>query len=180
MAGLAGGRRLAVPKRGTRPTADRVREALFSSVESAVDLAGARVLDLYAGSGALGLEALSRGAETAMFVEANATAAAVLADNVRAVGLGGTVRRAKVAAVLAEAPDAPYDLVLADPPYANPVDADLAALVAGGWVGPGGLVIVERDVRAGPPEWPEALAPMRVRRYGDTELHWAIAGGNGA
>jgi 16S rRNA (guanine966-N2)-methyltransferase len=173
VAGLAGGRRLAVPGRGTRPTADRVREALFSAVESAVDLDGARVLDLYAGSGALGLEALSRGAAAALFVESNPTAAAVLADNVRAVGLGGTVRRAKVATVLAETPDAPYDLVLADPPYADPIDATLRALVAGSWVAPGGLVIVERDARGGPPDWPEPLAAMRVRRYGDTELHWA-------
>lgn len=173
VAGLAGGRRLAVPRRGTRPTADRVREALFSAVESAVDLDGARVLDLYAGSGALGLEALSRGAATALFVESDRSASTVLADNLRTVGLGGTARRAKVAAVLAERPDAPYDLVLADPPYAEPIDADLRALVAGGWVAPSGLVIVERDVRTGPPDWPQPLAAMRVRRYGDTELHWA-------
>jgi len=176
VAGVAGGRRLTVPGKGTRPTSDRVREALFSAVEAAMDLHGARVLDLYAGSGALGLEALSRGAEAVTLVESDAGAVAVLRKNVAAVGLpGAVVRQGRVATVLAEQGQ-PYDLVLSDPPYALDNDAlraDLAALVDHGWTAPDALVIVERARRSGPPEWPEALVAMKVRRYGDTELHWA-------
>ena len=139
-----------------------------------MDLDGARVLDLYAGTGALGLEALSRGAATAVLVESDAGALAVLRKNIAAVGLGGAVARpGKVAAVLAEPPAAPFDLVLADPPYALDPAADLAALVANDWVAPGALVVVERARRSGPPTWPSRLVPGRIRRYGDTELHWA-------
>jgi 16S rRNA (guanine966-N2)-methyltransferase len=174
VAGVAGGRRLAVPPKGTRPTSDRVREALFSAVQSAVDLDGARVLDLYAGSGALGLEALSRGASSALFVESSAGALAVLRKNVAAVGLPGVVRAGKVAAVLAAGSAEPFDLVLADPPYAvEDLGGELAALVAGGWVGPGSLVIVERSRRAGDLTWPDPLSPLKVRHYGETSLHWA-------
>lgn len=174
VAGVAGGRRLAVPPKGTRPTSDRVREALFSAVESAVDLDGARVLDLYAGSGALGLEALSRGAATATFVESASGALAVLRKNVASVGLPGVVRAGKVAAVLLGGSAEPFDLVLADPPYAvEDLGAELSSLVAGGWVGPGSLVIVERSRRAGELTWPEPLAPLKVRHYGETSLHWA-------
>jgi 16S rRNA (guanine966-N2)-methyltransferase len=174
VAGSAGGRQLTVPRRGTRPTSDRVREALFSAIESAMDLEGARVLDLYAGTGALGLEALSRGAATAMLVESDSSALAVLRKNVAAVGLpGAVVRPGKVSAVLAEACAEPFDLVLADPPYALDPAPDLAALVASGWVGPGSLVVVERARRSGPLTWPDGLVPGRIRRYGDTELQWA-------
>jgi 16S rRNA (guanine966-N2)-methyltransferase len=174
VAGTAGGRQLAVPKRGTRPTSDRVREALFSAVEAALDLDGARVLDLYAGSGALGLEALSRGAATAVLVESDASAVAVLRKNIAAIGLPGAVARpGRVAAVLAEPPGEPFDLVLADPPYALDPNPDLVALAANGWLAPGSLVILERARRSAPPDWPPPLVPARVRRYGDTELHWA-------
>ena len=173
VAGAAGGRQLAVPKRGTRPTSDRVREALFSAVEAALDLDGTRVLDLYAGSGALGLEALSRGAATAMLVESDSNAVAVLRKNIAAVGLpGAVVRPGSVAAALAQAPEEPFDLVLADPPYALDPSADLAALVRG-WLAPGAVVVLERARRSGPPDWPSPLVPGRIRRYGDTELHWA-------
>jgi 16S rRNA (guanine966-N2)-methyltransferase len=171
---VAGGRRLAVPQKGTRPTSDRVREALFSAIESAVDLDGARVLDLYAGSGALGLEALSRGAESAVFVESAPAALAILRKNVAALGLPGSVRAGKVAAVLAAGSPTPYDLVLADPPYAlEDLGAELASLVSGGWVGPGSLVILERSRRAASLAWPDPLAPMKVRHYGETSVHWA-------
>lgn len=174
VAGVAGGRRLTVPPKGTRPTSDRVREALFSAVESALDLTDARVLDLYAGSGALGLEALSRGAASAVFVESAPGALAVLRKNIAAVGLPGEVRPGKVATVLAAGSAAPFDLVLADPPYAaEDLSAELAALVSGGWVGPGSLVIVERSRRAAELAWPDPLAPMKVRHYGETSLHWA-------
>lgn len=174
VAGVAGGRRLAVPDKGTRPTSDRVREALFSAVESAVDLADARVLDLYAGTGALGLEALSRGAASALFVESAPGALAVLRKNVAAVGLPGVVRAGRVAAVLATGSADPFDLVLADPPYVvADLTAELTALVTGGWVGPGSFVIVERSRRAAALDWPEPLAAMKVRHYGETSLHWA-------
>ncbi|SEP51472.1 16S rRNA (guanine966-N2)-methyltransferase [Amycolatopsis saalfeldensis] len=176
MAGRAGGRRLKVPPKGTRPTSERVREALFNALDVAGELDGARVLDLYAGSGALGLEALSRGAADAWFVEADRRAADVLRGNVADVGLGGTVRAAPVEAVVAAPAPTRFDLVLADPPYA--VDAAalgrvLAALDEGGWLGEGALVVVERAARDGAPDWPAAFTPTREKRYGDTALYWA-------
>ena len=177
VAGAAGGRRLTVPPAGTRPTSERVREALFSAVEAAMELAGASVLDLYAGSGALGLEALSRGAARVGFVESDGGALAVLRRNVAAVGMPGTrVVPGRVRSVLDRGADHPYDLVLADPPYAVPeteLRAVLAALAVGGWTEAGSLVVVERDRRSPETEWPPPLAGTRTVRYGDTELRWA-------
>jgi 16S rRNA (guanine966-N2)-methyltransferase len=175
VAGAAGGRRLAVPPRGTRPTSDRVREALFSALDADPGLTGAAVLDLCAGSGALGLEALSRGAEHALFVESDRRAAAVLRQNVAAVGLpGAAVRAAPAAAVLAGASDRPYDVVLVDPPYELP-DVEIAgwlrAAEAGGWLADDVVVVVERAARTGDFGWPEPLVAVRTRRYGDTVLH---------
>ncbi|MBP2476991.1 16S rRNA (guanine966-N2)-methyltransferase [Crossiella equi] len=177
VAGTAGGRRLNVPAKGTRPTSERVREALFSSLEAEIDLDGVRVLDLYAGSGALGLEALSRGAGHALLVESDRRAAEVLRANVAAVGLkGAEVRNATVATTLGLAAPQAYDVVFADPPYA--VDAAalhtaLSALVANGWVTNGSLVLVERAARDGGVRWPEPLVELRTRKYGDTAVHWA-------
>jgi 16S rRNA (guanine966-N2)-methyltransferase len=176
VAGTAGGRRLKVPPKGTRPTSERVREALFNALETAGELDGAHVLDLYAGSGALGLEALSRGAADALFVEADRRAVDVLRGNVTALGLGGTVRAGQVEAVVAAPAPRPYDLVLADPPYA--VDAAalggvLAALAAGGWLGGSALVVVERAARDGEPGWPGGYTPTRAKKYGDTAVYWA-------
>jgi 16S rRNA (guanine966-N2)-methyltransferase len=174
VAGIAGGRRLSVPPKGTRPTSDRVREALFSAIVSAVDLEDARVLDLYAGSGALGLEALSRGAASAVFVESANGALSVLRKNIASVGLPGEVRPGKVSAVLASGASSIFDLVLMDPPYVvEDLSPELGLLVSGGWVGPGSLVIVERSRRAADLAWPEPLAPLKVRHYGETSLHWA-------
>jgi 16S rRNA (guanine966-N2)-methyltransferase len=175
VAGAAGGRRLAVPPRGTRPTSDRVREALFSALDADPGLVGAAVLDLCAGSGALGLEALSRGAEHALFVESDRRAAAVLRQNVAAVGLpGASVRAAPAAAVLAGSAARGYDVVLVDPPYELP-DAEIAgwlvAADAGGWLSEEVVVVVERAARTGDFRWPEPLAAVRTRRYGDTVLH---------
>ncbi|WP_199430370.1 16S rRNA (guanine(966)-N(2))-methyltransferase RsmD [Qaidamihabitans albus] len=173
VAGKAGGRRLRVPPRGTRPTSEKVREALFNALEVAGELTGARVLDLYAGSGALGLEALSRGAAEALFVEADRRAAEILRSNVGALGLGGSVRHGKAETVLAEPAAEPFDLVVADPPYAAGDDrlaAVLAALAGGGWIADGGLVVVERAWRDGEPAWPPGFAPLRAKRYGDTGL----------
>lgn len=178
VAGTAGGRRLRVPPHGTRPTSERVREALFSALDAAGVVADARVLDLYAGSGALGLEALSRGAADAVFIEADRRAADVLRANLRDVGLGGSIRHGRAEAALARPPDAPFDLVLADPPYDLP-SAELhhvLRLLTGGWLAPGALVVVERALRDGELDWPEGFEPLRVRRYGDTALHWAEFG----
>ena len=179
VAGTAGGRRLKVPPKGTRPTSERVREALFNALETAGELDGAHVLDLYAGSGALGLEALSRGAADALFVEADRRAVDVLRGNVAALGLGGTVRAGQVETVVAAPAPRPYDLVLADPPYA--VDAAalgkvLASLASGGWLGSSALVVVERAARDGEPDWPAGFEPSRAKKYGDTAVFWADYG----
>ncbi|MBM7772802.1 16S rRNA (guanine966-N2)-methyltransferase [Actinokineospora baliensis] len=183
VAGAAGGRRLAVPPKGTRPTADRVREALFSALEAAVDLDGARVLDLYAGSGALGFEALSRGAALVTLVEQDRAAVEVLRRNAATVAMPGVdIRASRVDRVLAAAPTAPYDLVFADPPYALD-DAELAAALTAltaGWLGPEATVVVERSTRSGDPHWPPALVGTRSRRYGETTLHWAVHSGHRA
>lgn len=176
VAGKAGGKRLRVPPRGTRPTSERVREALFNALEVAGELDGARVLDLYAGSGALGIEALSRGAREVLFVESDRAAADVLRGNVAAIGLGGEVRRGRVEQVLADAAAAPFDLVLADPPYAvggTELAAVLTALSPGGWIVADGLVVVERAERDGEPDWPPGFTALRSRRYGDTALYRA-------
>ena len=176
IAGAAGGRRITVPPAGTRPTSDRVREALFSALVADPGLDGAAVLDLCAGSGALGLEALSRGAAHALFVESDRRAAGVLRRNVAALALpGAEVRAAGAAAVLASPADRAYDVVLVDPPYATP-DAEvagwLAAAHAHGWLAADAVVVVER-ARGGAFPWPPPLAGVRERRYGDTVLHTA-------
>ncbi|MFF7332558.1 16S rRNA (guanine(966)-N(2))-methyltransferase RsmD [Streptomyces sp. NPDC090306] len=175
IAGRAGGRRLAVPPgNGTRPTSDRAREGLFSSWESLLGgpLSGERVLDLYAGSGAVGLEALSRGAGHTLLVEADARAARTIRDNVRAVGLpGAEVRTAKAEqAARGEAPAEPYDLVFLDPPYAVPDDdlrEILLTLRTGGWLADDALVTVERSTRGGEFRWPTGFGAIRSRRYGE-------------
>lgn len=174
--GLAGGRRLRVPTTA-RPTTDRVREALFNVLAARCDLDGLRVLDLYAGSGALGLEALSRGAASVLFIEQDRRAAEVITGNVATVGLpGATVRRGSVAAVLASGAAAPVDLVLADPPYdvaAADVESILHSLRRCGWVGAGAMVVVERPASAPELSWPPGWAVWPVRRYGDTRLESA-------
>jgi 16S rRNA (guanine966-N2)-methyltransferase len=175
IAGAAGGRRLAVPPAGTRPTSDRVREALFSALAHDPGLEGARVLDLCSGSGALGLEALSRGAAHALFVESDRRAAGVLRRNVAGLGLAGAVvRAATAAAVLAAPADRAYDVVLVDPPYDVP-DAEIAGWLAAaaehGWLAEAATVVVERSGRGGAFPWPAPLRGARERRYGDTVLH---------
>ncbi len=178
IAGAAGGRRIAVPPKGTRPTSDRVREALFSALDAGPGLDGAAVLDLCAGSGALGLEALSRGADHALLVESDRRAAGVLQRNVATVGLpGAQVRVAQAGAVLAAPADRAYDVVLVDPPYdvpATEVAGWLAAAAANGWLAEGAVVVVERAGRDGEFPWPAPLRAGRVRRYGDTTLHTAV------
>ncbi len=182
IAGTAGGRRIAVPGgRTTRPTSDRVREALFASALSDLGgLDGARVLDLYAGSGAIGLEALSRGAVHALLVESDRRAVATLRKNVASLGLpGAQVAADRVRRVLESGSrDGPYDLVVADPPYAvtaEEVGAVLAALRDGGWPAPGALIVVERASRGPHLEWPEGFTEARVRRYGEAALWYGRA-----
>jgi len=175
IAGRAGGRRLAVPPgTGTRPTSDRAREGLFSTWQSLLGgpLEGERVLDLYAGSGAVGLEALSRGAGHTLLVEADARAARVVRDNVRTLGLpGAEVRAGKAEQIVkAAAPGEPYDLVFLDPPYVVPDDdlrEILLTLRSGGWLAEDALVTVERSTRGGEFGWPEGFEPIRARRYGE-------------
>jgi 16S rRNA (guanine966-N2)-methyltransferase len=178
IAGRARGRRLAVPDAGTRPTSDRVREALFSALDHDPGLEGAAVLDLCAGTGALGLEALSRGAAHALFVESDRKAAGVLRRNLATVGLGGEVRLGAAGTVLAGPAPRPFDLVLVDPPYAvgdDEVATWLHAAATNGWLAADAVVIVERGrsggSRAAGFPWPEPLEGVRERRYGDTVIH---------
>jgi len=156
-----------------------VRESLFGALAARIDFTGISVLDLYAGSGALGLEALSRGAASALFVEADQRAAAVITTNITALGFGGaTVRRAPVASVLAGA-GSPVDLVFADPPYdlANDrVQNDLSLLTENGWATTGTIAVVERAAAGAELDWPSGWEPMAPRRYGDTRLEWAEHG----
>ena len=176
ISGVAGGRRLKVPRTGVRPTGDRAREALFNSLTSLLDLRGAAVLDLYAGSGALGLEALSRGAGTVVFVESAAGVLPVLKENLAAVGLpGGRVIAGSVPTVVRGAPPARFDLVLADPPYATPVEevvGVLQGLAQNGWLAPDAVIVVERSSRDEPFEWPTPLVGLRDRRYGEAQLRY--------
>jgi 16S rRNA (guanine966-N2)-methyltransferase len=154
-----------------------VRESLFNIVTARRDLTGLSVLDLYAGSGALGLEALSRGARSALFVESDHRAAAVLADNIARLDLSGaTLRRAAVSTVLAAGAPAPVDLVLADPPYdvdANEVEAVLEALTIHDWARERTVVVVERAVSSAPLNWPGGWDRWQQRVYGDTRLELA-------
>jgi 16S rRNA (guanine966-N2)-methyltransferase len=166
-----------VPPRGTRPTTDRVRESLFNVLTARIDFRGASVLDLYAGSGALGLEALSRGAANAVFVESDQRAAAVIGQNIETLGVtGATLRRGTVASVLAAGTDQHVDLVFADPPYNaadTEVDAMLVALTGRGWTAAGSVVVVERGVSAPELRWPDGWEVWQGRRYGDTRLEMA-------
>ena len=166
-----------MPRTGTRPTTDRVRESLFNVLASRIDFAGASVLDLYAGSGALGLEALSRGATSAVFVESDQRAVAVIAQNVTSLGVAGaTVRRGPVAAVLAGGADRPVDLVLADPPYDVPsaeIEDMLVALITGRWATAATVVVVERAASGPELAWPDGWRLWPSRRYGDTRIELA-------
>ncbi|MER7764851.1 16S rRNA (guanine(966)-N(2))-methyltransferase RsmD [Streptomyces sp. NPDC097619] len=181
IAGTAGGRRLAVPPgTGTRPTSDRAREGLFSTWESLHGVPGSRVLDLYGGSGAVGLEALSRGAHHALLVEADPKAARTIRENVRALGLPGAEFRAGKAEqiVTGPAPADPYDLVFLDPPYAV-TDAALREILltlrSGDWITDDALVTVERSTRGGEFPWPAGFEALRSRRYGEGTLWYGRA-----
>jgi len=189
IAGAVGGRRLSVPPgQGTRPTSDRAREGMFSSWEAQLGGAGAwhgaRVLDLYGGSGAVGLEALSRGAAHVLLVESDARAARTIRQNVAALGLpGAEVRHAKAEQIVSgAAPDAPYDLVFLDPPYAvtdEGVREILLTLRSGHWLTDEALATVERSTRGGEFRWPEGFEGLRSRRYGEGTLWYGRAAERG-
>jgi 16S rRNA (guanine(966)-N(2))-methyltransferase RsmD len=192
VAGVYGGRRIAAPPgEDTRPTADRVREAMFSGLDAANVLCGRAFLDLYAGSGAVGLEAASRGAGHVLLVESDPRAVRIIRDNVAALGAGQVVSvvPGRVATVLNAGPPRPgaalaagplqsdestgFDTVFADPPYATPeeeIAAVLAALAGRDWLNQGARVIVERSKRSPEPAWPRGVTAERSRRYGETML----------
>ena len=185
IAGSRGGRRLSTPPGSrTRPTTDRVREALFSAVaawagtaDAAADeaLAGLAFADLYAGSGAVGLEAASRGAGPVLLVEADKRTAGVTTRNARDLGLAVQVRTGRVETLVAAPSAQAYDVVFLDPPYdlsGESVAAVLAALQQGGWLAEGALLVVERSRRTPDPVWPSLVGESWSRSYGETVLHY--------
>lgn len=170
----------------TRPTTDRVREALFSALVSWLgttdaspdeQLAGCAFLDLFAGSGAVGLEAASRGAAPVLLVEADAATARVAQRNAASTGLNATVRTRRVEQVLSAPAADRFDLVYVDPPYDVPDETvtGVLARLTDGWLVPDALVVVERSSRTPDPSWPDLLAERWSRRYGETTLHFAAA-----
>jgi 16S rRNA (guanine966-N2)-methyltransferase len=184
IAGAAGGRRLATAAgRTTRPTSDRTREGLFATVEAICGgLRGAAVLDLYAGSGAVGLEALSRGAGDVLLIESDGRAAQVIRQNIAAVGLAGArLVTDRVERALGRGPDGPpREFVFADPPYVvgeDEIGRVLAALLTQGWLATGALVALERSTRSGAPTWPQGYEFDRSRRYGEATLWYGLAAG---
>lgn len=187
ISGRLRGLTITVPPAGTRPTTDRVREALYSAIGSRVDLDGAAALDLFAGSGALGLEAVSRGADVAWFVEENQRAVACLKKNTAGASsslssssspLRLTVKRAALpAAVRGRCPlEGGFHLVLADPPYERSAELDepvLEALLAGGWLAEDALVVWERSKRDPAVRWPGGYEVVFERTYGETAVEMA-------
>ncbi|MGL4831924.1 MAG: 16S rRNA (guanine(966)-N(2))-methyltransferase RsmD [Propionibacteriaceae bacterium] len=186
ISGRFGGQRLATPATDkTRPTSDRVREAFFASlvswagtVDEALPLTGMTFLDLYAGSGAMGLEALSRGAERATLVESSRPTAAVIRRNVATLGVSAQVVLSTVTSFLTTT-DAHYDIVWFDPPYAvasADIDAELALVVERNIVVRNGLVVVERSSRSEAPCFPAPFTDSWARRYGETTIYCAQIG----
>lgn len=176
IAGRLRGRRLRVPDEGTRPTSDRVRESVFNMLVHRCDLAGARVLDVYAGSGALGLEALSRGASEATFVDSARKATSAILANAHQCGVAAEVSviTRPAAAYLAGPPEPRFDLVFADPPYAlgpESVNADLIALRP--WLASEAIVVLERSARGSDIDWPPAYEVIIDKNYGDTRVEVA-------
>ena len=186
IAGSAKGRRLSVPG-SARPTTDQVREAAFAVIagwagragDASRALDGLSFLDLCAGSGAVALEAASRGARPVWAVESDRRAAAVIGRNVAATGLPVDVIVRTAEAFAARPVHAPFDVVWADPPYDVPdeaIDAILAALAASGALAPECMLVVERDKRSRVPTWPDGTEALAARVYGDTALHFATRG----
>ncbi len=178
IAGFAGSIPLAVPGPGTRPTSDRVREAIFSALDARDSITGARVLDLYAGSGALGLEAASRGASHVMLVERSKPAAAVCSRNAAAVlrqapdGLTIEVSSQPVQAFLTSDLET-WDIVMLDPPYdLGELELMHALALLVPRLSPDAVVMIERSSRSPEPVWPSGMSLDRRKDYGDTTLWW--------
>ncbi len=185
--GSARGRRLKTPPgTRTRPTSDRVREALFSSLESELGtVAGVRFLDLFAGSGAVGLEASSRGALSVVLVEVDRGTAALIRTNAAVLGLEHVtvhaIKAERLGDMFAKQPGAGFDVVFADPPYAmeaGAVGAVLSGLLHAGLVAERAVVVVERPRRGEPWVWPMGLKGMREKRYGETMLYYGQVTGS--
>lgn len=185
IAGTRKGHRLQTPPGDrTRPTTDRVREALFSVIASWAgtagggseeSLAGLAFLDLYAGSGAVGLEAASRGAAAVLLIESDRRTARIIGENARELDLGVQVRAGRVEDVIAQSPPGPYDVIFIDPPYelsSAALSGVLATLLEAGWINEDALVIVERSARTEQLTWPEEPADVWTRTYGETTLHF--------
>jgi 16S rRNA (guanine966-N2)-methyltransferase len=177
IAGTHGGRRLTAPAgTHTRPTSDRVREALFSSLETMTSLSDARFADLYAGSGAVGLEALSRGASHALLVESEPRSAQVIRGNIATLRLGSAARVVigTVLKVVSQPVDGhPYDVVFADPPYAVTNRELLTVqqeLLNNGWLAPDAVLVIERSTRTPSMTWVDGITADRSRHYGETTL----------
>lgn len=178
IAGSLRGRRIHTPKgSGTRPTSDRTREALFSALVARAAVDGARVLDLYAGSGALGIEAMSRGAHSATLVDQDRGAISAVRRNVAELGLTGVrVQQREVRAYLRDG-GTEQDLVFIDPPYdlSEETLAEVLALLATDWLAEEAFVVVERSARSPEPTWPGGLEPLQQRSYGETAIWLAAA-----
>jgi 16S rRNA (guanine966-N2)-methyltransferase len=192
IAGSAGGRRISMPPgAGTRPTTDRVREAIFSAIAAWAatsaaapeeTLSGLGFCDLYAGSGAVGLEAASRGAAPVLLIEHDRRAVQHIRRSAADLGLSVRIQAGDVPSLLQRTAPASFAIVFADPPYDRPsetVDAQLAALIDHGWVSRPGLVIVERSRRSAPPNWPGAVPKSWARAYGETGVYFGSLDGEG-
>lgn len=168
----------------TRPTSDRVREAVFTALVSwlgttdldpSQTLTGIAFADLCAGSGAIGLEATSRGADPVLLVEHDRRTADLARRNAADLGAGIAVRAARVETLAAEPAGQPYDIIWLDPPYdmaSDHLDAVLADLVGHGWLAADGLFVVERSRRTTPPVWPEGITDDWTKSYGETVIHY--------
>lgn len=187
IAGSRGGRRITVPPTATRPTTDRVREALFSALASWAgtaagppeeSLRGLAFVDLYAGSGAVGLEAASRGAFPVWLVEGHRRTALVAERNVRALELPAVVVSTRVEDLVGRSAETSFDVIFADPPYEledRALDATVSKLLENGWLGDRGLMVVERSRRSSL-RWGPRVVESWTRRYGETLLHFGVLG----
>lgn len=179
IAGSARGRIVEVPRSGVRPTSNLVREAIFNSVSGMIeDWAEERVLDLFAGSGALGLEALSRGARDLVLVENNRQAAAQLRENVASIGMGGEILVADALHLQSNRREFKATLVLADPPYDIDPDQLRSALrswLSGGWIAQYAIIVLEGPARWKAWNWPTGVDEIQSRRYGETKVWYGSA-----
>jgi len=179
ISGVAKGRRLRATKSPEmRPTTDTARQTIFDMLSAVVT--SARVLDLFAGAGTLGIEALSRGAREAIFVESDREACSIILQNLEATGLrsSGVIRRGEVLRFLSRTSRTPFDLVFLDPPYGRGlgfVSRTLGKIAAGKWIRPGGTVVVE--AQEGQIDWPPGFRETRTRRFGRTRVSMAVVDG---